>query len=153
MRILLLHPNYHSGGAESAGNWPPAWAAYISGALKAGGFPHVRFIDAMTHHIPDDQLEAMLREKRPDVIMCTAITPAIYKAQETLALAKRVWPDVPTVLGGVHGTFMYGQVFTEAPWVNYIVRGEEEDVVVNLVRAMAAGTIAETRHEIRGIAL
>ena len=29
MRILLLHPNYHSGGAEIAGNWPPAWVAYL----------------------------------------------------------------------------------------------------------------------------
>ena len=37
MRILLLHPNYHSGGAEIAGNWPPAWVAYLTGYLKAGG--------------------------------------------------------------------------------------------------------------------
>ena len=42
MRILLLHPNYHSGGAEIAGNWPPAWAAYVSGALKGAGFADVR---------------------------------------------------------------------------------------------------------------
>jgi hypothetical protein len=25
MRIVLIHPNYHSGGAEIAGNWPPEW--------------------------------------------------------------------------------------------------------------------------------
>jgi len=31
MRICLIHPNYHSGGAEIAGNWPPAWVAYIAG--------------------------------------------------------------------------------------------------------------------------
>ena len=31
MRIALIHPNYHSGGAEIAGNWPPAWAANLSG--------------------------------------------------------------------------------------------------------------------------
>ena len=33
MRIALIHPNYHSGGAEIAGNWPPAWAADLSGWL------------------------------------------------------------------------------------------------------------------------
>jgi anaerobic magnesium-protoporphyrin IX monomethyl ester cyclase len=54
MRILILHPNYHSGGAEVAGNWPPAWAAYIAGALQSAGYPSVRFIDAMTNDIPDD---------------------------------------------------------------------------------------------------
>ena len=48
LRILLIHPNYHSGGAEIAGNWPPAWVAYLSGALKAAGFRNIRFIDAMT---------------------------------------------------------------------------------------------------------
>ncbi len=48
MRILFIHPNYHSGGAEIAGNWPPAWVAYLTGALKKAGFPDVSFIDAMT---------------------------------------------------------------------------------------------------------
>ena len=41
MRILLVHPNYHSGGAEIAGNWPPAWVAYLTGYLKAGGYHDV----------------------------------------------------------------------------------------------------------------
>jgi anaerobic magnesium-protoporphyrin IX monomethyl ester cyclase len=35
MRIVFVHPNYHSGGAEIAGNWPPAWVAYLAGHLKA----------------------------------------------------------------------------------------------------------------------
>lgn len=30
MRILLMHPTYHSGGTEIAGNWPPAWVAYLT---------------------------------------------------------------------------------------------------------------------------
>lgn len=29
MQLVLIHPNYHSGGAEIAGNWPPAWVAYL----------------------------------------------------------------------------------------------------------------------------
>ena len=38
MRIVLIHPNYHSGGAEIAGKWSPAWVAYLAGYLKAGGY-------------------------------------------------------------------------------------------------------------------
>ena len=34
LRILLVHPNYHSGGAEIAGNWPPAWVAYLAGSQR-----------------------------------------------------------------------------------------------------------------------
>jgi anaerobic magnesium-protoporphyrin IX monomethyl ester cyclase len=48
MRIVLVHPNYHSGGAEIAGNWPPAWVAYLAGSLKSAGFTDIHFIDAMT---------------------------------------------------------------------------------------------------------
>ena len=58
MRVLLIHPNYHSGGAEIAGNWPPAWVAYLTGYLKAGGYTDVIFVDAMTHHLTDDQVRA-----------------------------------------------------------------------------------------------
>jgi anaerobic magnesium-protoporphyrin IX monomethyl ester cyclase len=152
MRILLIHPNYHSGGAEIAGNWPPAWAAYISGALKSAGYTDVRFIDAMTFYIDDQKLEAMVVEEKPDVVMVTAITPAIYKAQETLRMVRRVHPDVPTVLGGIHGTFMYRQVLTEAPWIDYIVRGEGEEVVVNLVKMLAAGNASTSRRGVKGIA-
>ena len=36
MRIVLVHP-LPSGGAEIAGNWPPAWAAYLVGSLKQAG--------------------------------------------------------------------------------------------------------------------
>jgi anaerobic magnesium-protoporphyrin IX monomethyl ester cyclase len=36
MRIVFIHPNYHSGGAEIAGSWPPpAWVAYLTGSLRA----------------------------------------------------------------------------------------------------------------------
>lgn len=44
MRILMIQPNYHAGGAEIAGNWPPGWVAYIGGALKHAGFENIRFI-------------------------------------------------------------------------------------------------------------
>jgi anaerobic magnesium-protoporphyrin IX monomethyl ester cyclase len=153
MRILLIHPNYHSGGAEIAGTWPPAWAAYVSGAIKGAGFPDVTFIDAMTDHIEDDRLEAMLRAgPAPDLVLCTSITPAIYKAQSTLKLVREIFPETVTVLGGIHGTFMYAQVLGEAPWIDVIVRGEGEQIVANLVTAVADGSYARTRGQIRGLA-
>jgi anaerobic magnesium-protoporphyrin IX monomethyl ester cyclase len=152
VRLLLIHPNYHSGGAEIAGTWPPAWAAYISGAIKRAGFPNVRFIDAMTNRIEMPELEALVRAEQPDVVLCTSITPAIYAAQETMQMVRRVQPQAVTVLGGIHGTFMYEQVLSEAPWIDYIVRGEGEEIVANLVQSIAAGTIVADRAGIRGLA-
>lgn len=152
MRVLLIHPNYHSGGAEIAGNWPPAWVAYLAGYLKAGGYTDVNFVDAMTHHLSDEQVRERIAALQPDVVGCTAITPAIYKAEALLKIAKDVKPDVVTVLGGIHGTFMYPQVLKEAPWIDAVVRGEGEQVFLNLVRAVEDGTFAVDRHSVRGIA-
>lgn len=152
MRIVLIHPNYHSGGAEIAGNWPPAWAAYLTGYLKNAGYGDIVFIDAMTNHLDDDQVRARLRDLRPAIVGVTAITPAIYKAEALLKLAKEINPDVVTVLGGIHGTFMYQQVLTEAPWIDAVVRGEGEEVLLRLVRAVDDGSWSAQRAAIRGIA-
>ncbi|WP_082364755.1 magnesium-protoporphyrin IX monomethyl ester anaerobic oxidative cyclase [Novosphingobium sp. AAP93] len=152
MRILLVHPNYHSGGAEIAGNWPPAWAAYLAGALRGAGYDDVHFIDAMTDHVDDEALEARIRELKPDVVGTTAITPSIYKAEETLKIARKVSPAIITMLGGVHATFMFKQVLTEAPWIDVIVRGEGEEILLDLVRAIDDGRWPAARHEIHGLA-
>ena len=152
MRIVLIHPNYHSGGAEIAGNWPPAWVAYLAGSLKAAGYTDLRFIDAMTNRLTDDELRRMIAEEQPDIVGCTAITPAIYKAERVLEAARRARPEAVTVLGGVHGTFLYRQVLTEAPWIDVVVRGEGEAVLLDLVRAVADGRWRDDRRSIKGIA-
>jgi len=152
MRILMIQPNYHSGGAEIAGNWPPSWVPYVGGALKAAGFNQVRFIDAMSNHIDDGELAAHIQAYQPDVVMATAITPMIYQSQTTLGIVKQVCPNAVTIMGGIHPTYMYQEVLTEAPWVDYIIRGEGEEISVNLLRAIEQGTDRQQRHEILGIA-
>ncbi|EWY40896.1 radical SAM protein [Skermanella stibiiresistens SB22] len=152
MRILLIHPNYHSGGAEIAGNWPPAWAAYLTGALKTAGFRDVRFIDTMTNDLSDADLRAILADERPDVVGVTAITPSIYKAESVLKLVKDLHPGAVTVLGGIHGTFMYQQVLSEAPWIDVIVRGEGEEVLIDLIRTIDEGRWPADRQAIKGVA-
>ncbi len=152
MRILLIHPNYHSGGAEIAGNWPPAWAAYLAGSLRTAGYNDIRFIDAMTDDLTDAQLRDLLAAERPDIIGATAITPSIYKAERALQIAKELHPNAITVLGGIHATFMYQQVLSEAPWIDVIVRGEGEEILIDLVNSIAADGWPADRHQIKGLA-
>ncbi len=148
----MVQPNYHSGGAEIAGNWTPSWVAYIGGALKQAGYDQVRFVDAMADYLTDDQIEEIIRKNEPDVVMTTNITPSIFKAQDIMKIAKKVNPKIRTLMGGIHSTFMYPQVLSEAPETDYIVRGEGEEVTVNLIREIDAGTDKKNRAEITGIA-
>ena len=107
----------------------------------------------MTNHLTDDQVRELIAEEKPDIIGVTAITPSIYKAERLLEIAQEVRPEAVRVLGGIHATFMYQQVLTEAPWVDVIVRGEGEEIFLNLVRAIADGTWqTPARKSIKGIA-
>jgi len=152
MRILMIQPNYHCGGAEIAGNWPASWVPYVGGALKTAGFTEIRFIDAMCNYIGDVELAIQIKQYQPDVVLCTAITPMIYKSQATLKLVKTVCPNAKTIMGGVHPTYMYREVLGEAPWVDYIIRGEGEEITVNLLTSIANGTDEQERRSILGIA-
>ncbi|CUH61996.1 magnesium-protoporphyrin IX monomethyl ester anaerobic oxidative cyclase [Thalassobacter stenotrophicus] len=152
MRIVLIHPNYRSGGAEIAGSWPPAWVAYLAGSLKKAGYTDIHFFDAMTDNMSEGELRVRLAELQPDVVGCTAITPSIYVAERVLQIAKEVVPQAFGILGGVHATFMYKQVLSEAPWIDCIVRGEGEEIIVDLMNALEDGRWETDRKRIHGIA-
>ncbi len=152
MRILLVHPNYHSGGAEIAGNWPPAWAAYLAGALRSAGYDDVQFVDAMTNNLTEADLRARIRDIAPDVIGVTSITPSIYAAEEVLKIASQEVPGALRMLGGVHATFMFKQVLSEAPWVDVIVRGEGEEILVALMDAVRDRRWPADARRIKGLA-
>lgn len=152
MRILFVHPNYHSGGAEIAGTWPPAWVAYLAGSLKAAGFDDIHFIDAMTLNVSAEDLRQRMIDLKPDVVGTTAITPAIYEAEAVLKIAREVVPNALRILGGIHATFMYRQVLSEAPWVDAIVRGEGEEILTALMQAVSEGRWPADKHKIKGLA-
>jgi anaerobic magnesium-protoporphyrin IX monomethyl ester cyclase len=152
MRILFVHPNYRSGGAEIAGTWPPAWVAYLTGSLRKVGFDDIHFIDAMTLNLPDDDLARQIKALQPDVVGVTAITPSIYVAEGILKIASEQAPKALRVLGGVHATFMYQQVLNEAPWVDVIVRGEGEEILQKLMLAVQEGRYPADRAKIKGLA-
>jgi anaerobic magnesium-protoporphyrin IX monomethyl ester cyclase len=152
MRIVFVHPYYRSGGAEIAGNWPPAWVAYLTGHLRRAGFQDIHFIDAMTNNLTDEQLQVQLAALKPDVVGVTSITPNIYAAERVLEIARDLCPNALRVLGGVHATFMYRQVLTEAPWVDVIVRGEGEEILVALMEAVRDGRWPADRRRIKGLA-
>ena len=59
--------------------------------------------------------------------------------EETLKIAAEVVPGALRILGGIHATFMYQQVLSEAPHIDVIVRGEGEEIIVDLIRAYDEG--------------
>jgi anaerobic magnesium-protoporphyrin IX monomethyl ester cyclase len=69
-----------------------------------------------------------------------------------LRIAKEQVPNALRVLGGIHATFMYKQVLSEAPWVDVIVRGEGEEIITELMLAVRDGRRPADKRQIKGLA-
>jgi anaerobic magnesium-protoporphyrin IX monomethyl ester cyclase len=138
-RVALITPPYHSGVVESAGTWLNVGFVYIAGSLRAAGY-EVDYYDAMSlwHKWPD--IKKRIEEFRPDVVATTSFTASIVKALELCDLAKQINPGVVTVLGNVHAAFCYDEILQgDHDTLDYIVRGEGEVTLVELLDCLNAG--------------
>ncbi len=138
-RITLITPPYHSGVVESAGTWLNVGFVSIAGSLRAAGY-EVDYYDAMSlwHTWPD--IRKRIEDFRPDVVATTSFTASIVDAIKICTLAKSINPNVVTALGNVHATFCYDEILKhDNNSVDYIVRGEGEVTLVELLTCLNAG--------------
>lgn len=135
--VLLVTPPYHCGMVESAGVWMPLGLAYLAGAVRRAGYdPEI--YDAMSLFHDMAQIRARLAASDPDVVAVTAYTATMPAALDVLRAAKEECPGVVTVIGGVHPTHMAAEVLADRS-VDYVVRGEGELTLPELLDALRAG--------------
>jgi len=138
-KILLITPPYHSGVVESAGVWLNVGFVYIAGSLRAAGYDPI-YYDAMSYWHGYKHIEQKILEVNPDVVATTAFTAEIVDALKVLKLAKDINRDIITVVGNVHPTFCYDEILSSSSdYVDYIVRGEGEETLVDLLNCLNAG--------------
>ncbi|HCJ67457.1 MAG TPA: magnesium-protoporphyrin IX monomethyl ester oxidative cyclase [Elusimicrobia bacterium] len=138
-KILFITPPYHCGVLESAGRWLPLNFVYLAGSLQKAGY-EVAIYDAMVkfHNYPE--IRNYLENSPADVVATTAYTAMINDALQALKLAKEVNPSVITLLGGIHPTFCFEEILQENhSFVDYIIRGEGEETIIELVNCLSAG--------------
>ena len=136
-KILFITPPYHSGVDEIAGRWIPLGLVYLAGAARQAKL-NAEIYDAMAKGHAYPEIEQRLRESMADYVASTALTSTINDAIKTLELAKRIKPDTVTILGGVHPTFMYQEVFASTAAVDYIICGEGEVTLRHLLEVLEA---------------
>ncbi len=137
MRVLLVDPP-HEIFKFFRGRMPApsltALSAYIENDFE------VRVVDCTVQERPWAALEEAVREFRPQVVGITAIsTSYIYDAMNASYLVKLVDPSVITVGGGVHMSLMPEETLEKCPSLDYIVMGEGEVTLMELLKAVEAG--------------
>ena len=148
-KILLITPPYHTGVVECAGVWLNVGFVYIAGSLRAAGYDPI-YYDAMSHWHNYDEIGKRIESERPDVVATTAFTAEIVDGLKVLKLAKEINSNIITVIGNVHPTFCYEEMLKDGSTpVDYIVRGEGEETMVDLMNVLSSGGDLS---KVRGIA-
>ena len=84
-------------------------------------------------------LTRMVNRIEPDLIGLSAMAWQYDTCVRIAHLLKELRPGVKIVIGGYHATLMHEEIAgsAEARWIDYIVRGEGEEVSRRLVNALA----------------
>jgi radical SAM superfamily enzyme YgiQ (UPF0313 family) len=127
-KVVFFFPSFASTEATA----PLGILAVATPLLRAGYT--VRLIDST---ITPNFQKRVLEEVQDNDAICLAISlvtgPMI---RETVAIARAVkdWnPDFPVILGGWHPSLLPTQTL-ECPYIDYVVRGQGEDAMLELVQ-------------------
>jgi anaerobic magnesium-protoporphyrin IX monomethyl ester cyclase len=134
-KILFITPPYHAGVVEVAGRWVPLYLVYLAGAAQKAGFD-AEIYDAMTKNVGYDEIEKKIIESTPDFVGVSTITCTVPDAIMVIELAKRINPGITTILGGVHASLMYEEMFSLTYSLDFVVRGEGEITISELLNAV-----------------
>lgn len=145
MRVALIAPKWH----EKITDYPPLGLAYLGAILERGGHEARIFDFGLRPHRPQQDDVADVVAYAPDLIGFTVMTGGYHSVTEAIGLFKQALPSVPIVLGGPHPT-VFPEAVASDPGVDFVVYGEGEETLMELVAALEAG--AEDFSGIRGIA-
>ena len=139
-KLLLITPPYHCGVVEVAGRWLPLNLLYLATAARRAGV-EVELFDAMSLFDSLEGISAAVRGHAPDVVGIPSITATVPAVLEKDRCVKEIHPETAVFVGGVHPTFMAEEMLREAAGdIDYVVRGEGERTVEELLRALTGGT-------------
>jgi radical SAM superfamily enzyme YgiQ (UPF0313 family) len=135
MKVLLVNPPWRhkpkSLWSGISGVLPPLGLGYLAAMLLKQGMD-VQILDLNAGRQKTEAFADFLEGKKFDWIGITATTNLVPAAKRLAQLARQKMPSAKIVLGGVHPTILPEEVLNW-PEVDYVVRGEGEESIVELV--------------------
>ena len=122
---------------EERGTYPPMGLLYIAAYMREKGPAgvEIKVLDTVLEDLSDRQIEDYLRREAPDMVGVQALTFTLLDSLAMVDIAKKVNPDVITVLGGRHCD-IYAAETAALPGVDFVVTGEGEHTLAALVRSL-----------------
>lgn len=148
MKILLAYRCHDLGALEFYSRFTPLGLGFLGAVLRREGF-EARILNASGWSWR--RTARFLETERPDLLGVSVFTFNRHEAMRLAALARAANPGCLVVAGGPHATHMAHHLLEHYPQIDLVVRGEGEETLLELARALAAGRLDETLPAIRGI--
>ncbi|MFT3979873.1 MAG: magnesium-protoporphyrin IX monomethyl ester anaerobic oxidative cyclase [Ferruginibacter sp.] len=138
MKILIINPPHLSIGSRMPKeHLPPLGLLAIGGPLIDAGH-EVELLDADYYNYKTTIVAKKIIDHLPDIIMLghSGSTSAQPVINEITGMVRQQDPGIKIVIGGVFPTYHWNEILATNPQVDYIVCGEGEEIIVNLVTAI-----------------
>lgn len=131
MRVALVSPKWN----RKANDYPALGLGYLAAVLERDGH-QVRIFDfALCPNAPLEEDVQQVCTFDPEMIGITAMSSVYHSAMQTATLLK-AYLGRPIVIGGPHATVYPERVLAESPVIDCVVRGEGEETIRQLARAL-----------------
>ena len=139
MRVLLAYPPFletriHEDDVRAM----PMGIYAVGAALKEAGH-EVALFNGYGFQGQTERIRGMIARFQPDVVGCSILNANRWGGIEFARLAKSVDTGITTVFGGVGASFLWEHLLTHHAVVDFVVIGEGERTIVELLARLRTG--------------
>lgn len=131
---------------KTATIFPPIAYAYLAPHIESQGLK-VSIIDLVVDDINENELKKILIQRNPRYVGIKCLSFAANLSFDAAKVVKEVIPKCHVIFGGHHVTALPRETLSN-PYVDFIVRGEGENTIKELIAALENGLPLEN---IKGI--
>ena len=136
-RLLFVEPprNYWFVMGEYL---PPPTTLLILTAFVERELPdlEINVVDCQAERLSWNGLEKRIESFDPDIVLTSGFTCNAYSCARTCEIAKKINKNIITIAGGIHFSFVPEESLINFPEIDYIVRGEGEYTLVELIKSL-----------------
>ena len=146
--VLCINP-YYEEVSSAMGFFPPTGLEYIASAFAVCA-PRVTIADLRHDQAfrPEARLHDYIRRQAVDLFAVSVNWG--FGFDEALALISRLPAGIRTIVGGQEATLQVEEIMRRCPNVDYVARGEGEEIAIELASGKAAAEIAGLSHRVNG---
>jgi anaerobic magnesium-protoporphyrin IX monomethyl ester cyclase len=112
---------------------------YIAANVRAQRDDEIKVIDAFCENLTKESLVNRVLKESPDVVGLNCSTHTFLDSINALKDIRKELPDSTLILGGYHATFAAERILKEYPYVDYIIKGEAENALIQLLQCIESG--------------